>query len=89
MYQFNFPPIKAESLAAQLLKIQEEVQEVEAEVLDHYVIHEDNRAKIIEETLDVIQACETLLHLVAKSNAEVSQIHSRVYAKNKRRGYYE
>lgn len=98
-YLFNFPKIKADKtggVSTQLFKILEESREVEKEVIGLLVAKMQNKprdyTRLIEETLDLIHACETLLHILidAKLTNErkIDRIKGEVIAKNLKRGYY-
>lgn len=77
-YAFNFPPVKTKrDVNAQIAKIGEESNEVSTAKTD---------LEIIEETLDTVQACETLLRMFDETT--VHTVKARVICKNAKRGYY-
>lgn len=110
-YNFNFPFIKAfvsddlkcgksatNILISQLLKIQEEINETFEEAK-----HGDIDSFAFE-TMNVIQACETMMHLLAcvdrkycftSDNLEycdyetIDEAKRKTYEENKKRGYYD
>lgn len=98
-YAFNFPKLrqdKAFGVQTQLFKILEEANEVEKEVVGLLVAKlRDQKldyTRLIEETLDLIHACETMLYILIDGNLaderQVNRIKESVIAKNMKRGYY-
>lgn len=83
--KFWFPPCyKYSGVDSQIIKIQEEANEVH----DAFVGHE-GVDRIIEETLDCIAACETLLWNLALEQGELGEWINGVLIKNmNREGYY-
>lgn len=78
-YLYNFPPIGLQTdKALQVEKIAEEAKEVETA---------ENEHELIMETLDLIQACETLLRMFDEK--EVNQVKTETVDKNYKRGYYK
>lgn len=78
-YLYNFPPIGLQTdKASQVEKIAEEAKEVETA---------NNEHELIMETLDLIQACETLLRMFDEK--EVNQVKTETVDKNYKRGYYK
>lgn len=75
---YTFPPIQAESVFEQILKIREEAGEVMAAI-------PEGRYRVAEEAMDTIHACETLLRQLG---VDYDEMAAQVAAKNKRRGYY-
>lgn len=77
-YCYNFPPVKVKKdVNAQIAKIGEEADEVSTAKTD---------SEIIEETLDTVQACETLLRMFDETS--VHKVKQQVIIKNNNRGYY-
>lgn len=77
-YLYNFPPIGLKTdKALQVEKIAEEAKEVETASNEH---------ELIMETLDLIQACETLLRMFDEK--DVNQVKTETVDKNYKRGYY-
>lgn len=97
-YKRNFPHIRDElapSVLRQAWKVEEEAREA-LEMAENFVTMGETPMRaiqIIEETLDTIQACETLLHVMVRegyaTNEKVDLIYKSVIQKNRRRGYYE
>lgn len=80
---YRLPEIKSKkSVSDQVLKINEELDEV-------YRAFAEGRDRIIEETVDVMQACETLLHKLGCSDEEFAATIEKVVFKNETRGYYD
>mgnify|MGYP003322990692 CR=1 FL=1 len=79
MYDYQFPQIadKPKRISGQILKVLEESDEIRKAATKQH---------ILEETLDTIQACETLLSYYPKW--EVDEMHDLVVEKNAKRGYY-
>lgn len=91
-YQYQFPSINRDELTlrSQVNKINEESEEVSLALVDLFsdpTNMVENIEHLLEETLDTIQACETLLRWV-KNDALVEKMKHRVIAKNLDRGYY-
>lgn len=80
---YVFPAIKAKSAYDQAIKIREEANEV------IYAVKFETREKVIEETIDEMQACETLLRYLEVSDEEFLEAQKAVYVKNLARGYYD
>ncbi len=78
-YAYNFPPIEKfkTDTAGQAEKILEEAEEVEAA---------ENDFDLVMETLDVIQACETMLRMF--DERFVRDVKRKTIAKNANRDYY-
>lgn len=80
---YKFPVCRGvqSTLSTQVRKVVEEASEI-------VKAHEDDEGtdRIIEETLDCIHACETLLRKFPISR--VLAMRGQVYRKNKERGYY-
>lgn len=98
-YTFNFPkirPDKAGGINAQVFKVMEEANEVEKEVVGLLVAMIRNQprdyTRLIEETLDLIHAAETMLHVLidgkAANERQIDRIKGEVIAKNMKRAYY-
>lgn len=98
-FTFNFPKVRADKscgINVQVFKVLEEAREVEKEVVGLLVAKIRNQprdyTRLIEETLDLIHACETMLHILidAKITNErkIDRIKGEVIAKNMKRGYY-
>lgn len=80
---YRFPEIKSKkSVSDQVLKIGEELDEV-------YRVFAEGRDRTIEETVDVMQACETLLRKLGCGSEELEATIEKVIQKNEARGYYE
>lgn len=91
-YHYQFPSINRDglTLTSQVNKINEEAEEVSAVLVDIFsdpTNMVENIEHLLEETLDTIQACETLLRWV-KNDALVEKMRHRVIDKNLDRGYY-
>jgi len=80
---YKFPMCRGvhASFSSQIRKIGEEAIEI-AKAYDE----EEGDNRVIEETLDCIHACETLLRKFPIS--KVLSLRGQVYLKNKERGYY-
>lgn len=99
LFTFNFPKIKevkTTGIQSQLFKILEETNEVEKEVVALLVCMVRNQprdyTRLIEETLDLIHACETMLYVLIDgklvTEAKVNRVKGDVISKNMKRGYY-
>lgn len=96
-YCYNFPKIKASLLTFQSRKIIEEAKEVHVEVGELLLAQASNEPltynDIVLETLDCIQACETMLQLLVDEKAVtqgfIDNAKAEVIHKNRERGYYE
>lgn len=78
MYKYQFPPIYARgSVSKQMMKVLEEADEVKTACTEE---------TIIEETFDLIHACETLLRKFDQDH--VKKQYDLVIKKNEERGYY-
>lgn len=95
MYKFNFPEIATDNtINQQVWKIIEETNEVQDEqikIAKARILKGESCPcnDLIMETLDVIQACETLLHLLPVTKAQLDRMHDEVVRKNQRRSYYK
>lgn len=95
MYKFNFPEIAANgTINQQVWKIIEETNEVQDEQIKIFKERLLNGRSLpcndlVIETLDVIQACETLLHMLPVTQAQLNRLHDEVVRKNRARGYYK
>lgn len=91
---YAFPAFEGMSNAwiDQVLKIEEEIQEVHV-ALDDYNKRCDrwglaSQTQVIMETMDVIHACETLLRMMHVSDCDYDILRENVVEKNRTRGYY-
>ena len=87
MYCWTFPKYQGEieSVSKQINKIGFEFMEL----LETNSGPTYNAQDVAEECMDVIHACETLLrHLKKVHKLDVDHVASRVYEKNRDRGYY-
>lgn len=79
-----FPKIRtSNTVTTQLLHTLDELAEVEVEVLDN------NREKILLESIDVIHSTMTMLNKAGYSKKEIDYAVKQVIKKNAERGYYE
>ena len=74
---------KFTGLHDQLMKIQEEMDEV------FYAVLRETNEEIKNEIVDVVFASLTLLHNVIKDEKERKEVIKRTIKKNKDRGYYD
>lgn len=80
---YLFPAVtEAASVGSQLRKVEEEVAELQEAVAYESI------PRVIEETLDVIHACETLLRKIG-IDEQVAEGVLQVTEKNRERGYYD
>lgn len=95
MYRFNFPEVATDNtINQQVWKIIEETGEVQDEqikIAKARILRGESYPcnDLITETLDVIQACETLLHMLPVTQAQLDRMRDEVVRKNKARGYYK
>jgi hypothetical protein len=75
--------VRESSLAEQIAKIHSEYLEVMSAV-----IHNEGKARIAEELVDVQQACETAMAILGMNEEERRKTREKVLQKNARRGYY-
>ena len=94
MYNWNFPEIKsAGKLNSQVWKMKEEMSEVELEQVR--IVRAKLRGEspsydaLVVETLDLIHACETLMHVLDVPKNRLDRMHDEVIRKNRVRGYYK
>lgn len=94
MFKFNFPEIDTRNtINSQVWKIKEETSEVELEQVK--IVNAKLRGEkpsgnaLVMETLDLIQACETLLRIMDVPQAKLDKMHDEVIRKNRVRGYYK
>lgn len=98
-YHFNFPRVSrdvARSINLQAVKIMEEADEVEREVSSIVVRKmqgkQQDYTRLVEETLDLIHSCETMLGILLDEKVEtegkIGMIRESVIVKNRSRGYY-
>lgn len=83
MMQWNFPKVAHKEFSEfyQVKKIATEAQEV-----SNAFHGNEGQARVIEEVLDVLHACETYLR--NQSQHLVNDIRNEVVEKNQKRGYY-
>ena len=72
------------SLTEQIAKIHSEYLEVMSAV-----IHNEGKARIAEELVDIQEACETAMAILGLSEVERQNVRKKVLCKNASRGYYE
>lgn len=97
LYHFNFPAILIPDdefhLLEQCYKIEEEAHEITDAFVDDTIPLGMKHLAVIEEALDCIHACETLLNYYVMNDIQslntVDYVHQAVIAKNTERGYYE
>lgn len=92
-FAYTFPPTKwaaaRTSIEDQSRCIREEAREADDAVWDHLVGHKP-LAYVAVETLDIIQACETMLRILERDyGIDVGEAVRAVYKKNDARGYYD
>ena len=87
MFNFNFPKIHCIGVLDQSMKVIEEANEAEVEA-HRYVFYKNNREKLIDELLDVIQACETFLRYICQDDKELQRCYERNINKNRSRKYF-
>lgn len=78
-YNYNFPPYRIDSdtdIDAQIAKIEEEAQEVDDAA---------DLTQVAIECMDVIVACETLLHMLPDgyTNAAKQMVHAKIAGRSK------
>lgn len=79
-------------MSSQIKKIGSEYREVEEAYIEWQISeHKTDYApfRVAEETLDVIHACETLLHMLEADGLDIEEVKDFVETKNRKRGYYE
>lgn len=97
LFHFNFPPITIPDdefhLLEQCYKVEEEAHEITDAFADDTIPLGMKHLAIIEETLDCIQACETLLNYYVLNDIQslntVDYMYQAVIEKNSMRGYYD
>lgn len=90
-YRWQFPAITdGITNRRQLLKLKEEVSEVEDEALEVRFGHPGKKGvkRLAKELLNVIHACETWLRFLDLTEAEVEALRQAVEEDNRARGYY-
>lgn len=92
--EYQFPKIETDSsINQQVWKMREEMLEIEAEHAEIIIASVTNKpfrySNLAIETLDLMQACETLLRKLPFSKREIDTMRNLVINKNRDRGYYE
>lgn len=92
MYRYQFPkweakPLDEITIGQQVAKVNFECAELTEVLLGRNNI-EQTSDSLIEETFDVIHACETLLRKIESIGYDIGARHDKVIKKNWRRGYY-
>lgn len=91
---YQFPKIEtSNTINQQIWKMREEMLEIEAEHSEIIVAQMMGEPYSFEdlaiETIDLMQACETLLRELPFSKREIDALHQKVIRKNRARGYYK
>lgn len=83
-FQYNFPAIieADNTLVRQYNKILEEVAEFQR------AWAMINTARVDEEAMDIMHACETYFRIRERQGVDVENIRQQVENKNRNRGYY-
>lgn len=90
-YRWQFPAITdGITNRRQLIKLKEEVSEVEDEALEVRFGHPGKKGvkRLAKELLNVIHACETWIRFLDLTEAEVEALRQAVEEDNRARGYY-